>query len=80
MHEHTSGITRGMGPAIRARRKALGLTTTELAVRVGCSAQAVLLWECGHRMPTIERLQVVANVLGVTLSELVADAEGAVPA
>lgn len=54
---------------ITAKRKALGLTQTELAEKLAVSFQAVSKWENGT-LPNIELLVELAGVLGVTVDEL----------
>jgi len=36
------------------RRYALGITQCGLAERIGCSANTVLAWERGYRLPTLD--------------------------
>jgi transcriptional regulator with XRE-family HTH domain len=51
------------GDALRLEREVLGLTQTELAVRVGVSAQLVGLWESGQRRLTAARLAALVAAL-----------------
>ena len=41
------------GRWLRAERVALGLSQRELASKLGCTYQAVSLWETGNRVPSI---------------------------
>ena len=51
-------------------RKQSGLTQSDLASRVGVSAQAVSKWERGNSCPDIAILDEIANALGISLFEL----------
>lgn len=55
---------------IAGLRKELGLTQKELADRIGVSDKAVSRWENGRNYPDIEIMQSLAEVLGVSVSEL----------
>ena len=59
-------------PGIRARRKALGMSQTELAERVGCTFQSVGMWERGETLPAADRLPEIARALGCSIDELYA--------
>lgn len=52
-------------------RGALGWSQSELACRLGIDKTAVNHWENGWSRPDLSRLPKVAEILGVTLSELV---------
>lgn len=58
------------GNAIAQLRKAKGLTQKDLADRLGVSDKAVSRWETGRNYPDIETLQRLAQVLEVSLEEL----------
>lgn len=62
-------------PGIRTRRKALGLSQSELAELVGCTSQAVGMWERGETLPAADRLPDIARALGCSIDELYTDAE-----
>lgn len=59
------------GGFISQCRKELGLTQKELADKIGVSDKAVSRWETGKNYPDIELLETIADVLGVTVSELI---------
>lgn len=61
-----------IGEKIKAQRKALGLTQTELGARLGVQKNAVSKWECG-RVADIPagKLKAMAALFGVPVSELV---------
>lgn len=57
----------GLTPdTIRALRHCLGLTQAGLAVRLGCTTQAVAFWEQGRRSPTGLYARAVRQLLAET--------------
>ena len=58
------------GERLRKARKAAGLTQSDLAEKIGRTAQNVNQYELGLRSPKIETAQTFANALGVSVSEL----------
>ena len=60
------------GTLIAARRKEKGLSQAELAERLHVTDKAVSRWETGRGMPAIDSLEPLAEVLGITVSELLA--------
>ena len=60
----------GLGTRIRARRKTLGLTLTEVAERAGLSNQYVSNLENSHRTPSLATLRSIATALGQTVTDL----------
>ena len=69
-----------VGEKIKALRKSLGLTQTELGQRVGVQKNAVSKWECGRveDIPT-STIRTLASLFGVPASYLIDD-EPAAPA
>lgn len=59
-----------MGEVISARRKALGLTQNELAGKMGVTDKAVSKWERNLSCPDLASIPRLAEVLGVSLEEL----------
>ncbi len=59
-----------MGKRIAEGRKKLGLTQDQLAERLGITAQAVSKWENDLSCPDIATLPALADILGVTVDEL----------
>lgn len=59
-----------LGKRIAALRKEKGLTQEQLAEKVGVSAQAVSKWENDVSCPDITLLPLLADLLGVTVDEL----------
>ena len=54
-------------------RKANGLTQLELAEKLNYSDKAVSKWERGESLPDVYMLQVIAEILGVSLNDLISD-------
>ncbi|MBR6966293.1 MAG: helix-turn-helix domain-containing protein [Clostridia bacterium] len=59
-------------------RKQAGLTQETLAERVGVARQTIVKWESGESTPDLEAAGRLAEVLGVTLDDLVNAPEGEV--
>ena len=58
------------GRLIAARRRELGLSQTELAEQLHVTDKAVSRWETGRGMPAVDSLEPLAEVLGLSVSEL----------
>lgn len=65
---------RNTGALIAQRRKALGLTQKQLAERLLVSDKAVSKWEVGASYPEVTLLPALAQILGLTVDELLAGA------
>ena len=63
-----------MQNAIRAARMAAGFSQCELARLMGTTPGAVSQWENGRTRPGISKLTRLANVLSVTVEELLREA------
>ena len=59
-----------LGKRIAMLRKEKGYTQEQLAEKVGVSAQAVSKWENDVSCPDITLLPLLADILGVTVDEL----------
>ena len=59
-----------MGAVLRARRLELGLSQQELADRVGCSRQTVILLEQERYVPSLALAMKVARVFGTTVDDV----------
>jgi len=70
-----TAFLRALGEVVRARRKRLGLTTIQLAERVGDSPNTVMHLEAGTRNVTILRLAAIAGALDMSLPRLLKLAE-----
>lgn len=65
------------GKLMKERRKALGMTQMQLAVAVGASSVALVSsWERGLTVASVPKLKKLAEVLGVTMEQLLEDEEG----
>jgi transcriptional regulator with XRE-family HTH domain len=72
-----SGST--IGQRIAAAREARGWTKAELARKIGKSWRLLHKWENDEQPPARESLLLLAQVLGVTIEELLGVAEGQEP-
>jgi len=59
-----------LGRNIAMRRKALGLTQAELAEKISAETVTISRFERGNNLPSLLRLERIANALGVPLAEL----------
>jgi len=62
--------TNSLSKKIANARKHAGLTQSDLAIKVGVTAQAVSKWEQGRSCPDIAILDEIADALGISLFEL----------
>ena len=58
------------GAFVQSCRKDLGLSQSELALKLGVTAKAVSRWERGVGFPEIKLLEPLADALGITMIEL----------
>ncbi len=66
MSAHASCTADSIGARIVAARENVGLTTPQLARRLGIKAQTLLAWETGQTEPRANRLAMLAGLLGVS--------------
>ena len=59
-----------IGAFIAALRKEQGLTQEQLAEKIGVSNRSVSRWENGNTLPDFSLLQILADVLNVSMTEL----------
>lgn len=59
-----------IGNLIKKRRKELELTQQQLADMLGVSHKSVSKWECGNSLPDISILKNVANILNLSIDDL----------
>ena len=59
-----------LGKNIKAYRKALCITTEDLAAMIGISRQSLQMHQSGKRIPTPEHINKYAQVFGVTPEQL----------
>lgn len=60
-----------IGQAIRKARKAKGYTLEKLADKAGITFTTIGHWERGETSPNVVPLMAVADVLNITLDELI---------
>ncbi|MEV0300973.1 helix-turn-helix domain-containing protein [Streptomyces prasinus] len=65
-------VLAGVGPRLRALRRARGATLAELAAETGLTASTLSRLENGKLRPTLEQLLPLARAHGVPLDDLVA--------
>ncbi|MCL2354021.1 MAG: helix-turn-helix domain-containing protein [Defluviitaleaceae bacterium] len=59
-----------IGDYIKAQRKVLGITQSQLADDIGVSPQAVSKWERGENLPDVTLLPLLARLLGTTVESI----------
>ena len=62
--------------SFKKARLVAGLTQTELAKRLGVSCASVSQWENGNNLPSVKRLQTVAETLGTSVDKLLEEVAG----
>jgi transcriptional regulator with XRE-family HTH domain len=62
-----------LGSRVRARREARGYTQAQLAEKIGVSSNYFGVLERGLKLPTLDRLIVLAKALDVSPAELLGD-------
>ena len=63
------------GTFIKSRRTELNMTQKDLAEKIGCTDKAVSRWETGKGMPDSSFLVPLADILGITVNELLTGEE-----
>lgn len=71
MPDWVSARRREIGTRLRAARVQAGLTQVQVGERIGRDHRTIHRWEYAQRIPTLEDLLVLADVVGVPLDELV---------
>lgn len=59
-----------LGRNIAERRLALGLTQSDFAERLGADTVTVSRFERGTHLPSLKRLEMIAETLGIPIAEL----------
>lgn len=59
-----------IGERIKQYRKQIGFTQQQIAEALDISFQAVSSWECGDYLPSIDKLDLLAKIMGITTSKL----------
>ena len=62
-----NGVDKAVGQRIRQRRKRLGLSQSELALRIGVRFQQVQKYESGNNRVAASRLWEISQALGVPI-------------
>ena len=70
MKKSSTTIGALLGRNIAERRKALGLTQAELVEKLGADTVTVSRFERGSHLPSLQRLERIADTLGIPLAEL----------
>lgn len=60
-----------IGEKIKEKRKEAGLTQSQLAELSGVASITIRQYESGKRQPRLEKLQKIANVFGISISDLI---------
>lgn len=63
------------GKNIKQLMKARNITVINLSATLSISAQAIYRWIEGRKMPTIDNLVILADVLDVSVDEIIARRE-----
>jgi transcriptional regulator with XRE-family HTH domain len=63
------------GQVVRARRLSLGMSQEDLATRAKWSRQSIVRIETAVHSPHLDRVFVLADILGVSVAELFADVD-----
>lgn len=61
--------------SILGLRKSKGLTQAQLGELVGAGRSAVAMWETGAALPRPDKLRKLAQILGVTVDQLLCEKE-----
>ena len=67
-------INQRIGAFIAALRKEQGMTQEQFAERLGVSNRSVSRWENGNTLPDLSLMQLICQITGITLSELLSGA------
>lgn len=59
-----------IGQNIMMARKRLGISQEELANKLEVTRQSISLWETDQTVPTLDKLQLIATILNISLDEL----------
>lgn len=59
-----------LGSQIKAQRLALGWTQEDLGAKIGVEVNTVSRIECGTHLPSLLRLESIADTLGVSITSL----------
>ncbi|HEY3328081.1 MAG TPA: helix-turn-helix transcriptional regulator [Novimethylophilus sp.] len=65
-----------LGRRVAERRKELGWLQAELAEKLGVETETISRFERGLALPSLERLDEMAHILGISIAELLSSATG----
>jgi len=65
-----------LGRQVAKRRKALGWLQADLAEKLGVETETISRFERGLALPSLERLDEMAHILGIPIAELLSSATG----
>lgn len=72
----SSALGDHLGKRVAEQRKALGWVQAELAEKLGVETETVSRFERGLALPSLERLDEMAHILGIPIAELLSSATG----
>lgn len=61
---------KSIGDNIRLARERVGISQSELAIKIGGSTAAISMYESGERKVTLEVLNAISRHMGVSMKEL----------
>lgn len=76
MKKNSTSLGVLLGRNIADRRNYLGLTQAEFAEKLGADTVTVSRFERGSNLPSLLRLERIADVLGIPLAELLSQSTG----
>ncbi len=62
-----------MLPKLKAHRRALRLTQSELASKMNTTRRSIIRWENGQTKPSMKKLQMLADVMGCSTEDFIGD-------
>lgn len=71
MPDWVAARRREIGARLREARENADLTQLQLGERIGRDHRTIHRWEYAYRIPTLEDLLLIADALGIPLSDLV---------
>jgi transcriptional regulator with XRE-family HTH domain len=78
VEEHVRQRVQGFsGAALRTARKRRGWSQADLAAAAGVAEGSVAAWENGASAPTVSRLRLAADALGLTVADLISPGRSA---
>ncbi|MDL2264290.1 helix-turn-helix domain-containing protein [Synergistaceae bacterium OttesenSCG-928-I11] len=58
---------------LKAHRRALRLTQSELASKMNMTRRSIIRWENGQTKPSLKKLQMLADVMGCSTEDFAGD-------